>query len=179
MPQPPSTRVDQAIQAHLAQFSDSDMAYHEAGHAVIHHLGGGTVKRISIDRSDARRGVMANPRPADAPETPAAKPPADPKPKLAHTISVLVAGDAAGTIHGTPEQIITAGSRVDHEQALRAAAEAGLTPEDAHAMIDDAWERARQQLQQPETWRLVDALAQELIAQRSIEGDRIAAILKG
>ena len=180
--QPPSKRVDEATNAHLAQFSDSDMAYHEAGHAVIHHLGGGTIKRISIDRTDDRRGVRIDPKRAagdNGPEAAETTTPEDPKTKLTHTISVLVAGDAAGTIHGTPEQIVTAGSRVDHDQALRTAAEAGLTPQDARAMIDDAWERAREQLRQPETWRLVDALAKELIQQRALEGDRIAAILKG
>ena len=179
-PQPPSTRADQATQSHLAQFSDSDMAYHEAGHAVIHHLGGGTIKRISIDRSDARRGVTANPRSVDTAEsTTDASSQKSTKASLAHTISVLVAGDAAGSIHGTPEQIVTAGSRVDHEQALRAAAEAGVSSEDARAMIDDTWERARELLRQPETWSLVDALAKELIQQRTLESDRIAAILKG
>ena len=173
-PEPPSVRAERATQAHLAQFSDPDMAYHEAGHAVVLHLNGGTVKRLSIERADPRRGTQGGARRPEADE--ALK--EDPKEKLQQTISVLVAGDAAGTIFGTPEQIVTAGSRVDHEQALRAADEAGVKPEDARDMIDGAWKRALERLRQPENWKLVDALAQELIKHRTLDADRIQSILK-
>ena len=172
-PQPPSARADEATRAHLAQFSDSDMGFHEAGHAVIHHLNGGTIIRLSIDRTNDRRGTQTAPeRPSDASSGD------DPKTTLDKRLALLVAGDAAGSIHGTPIEIVTAGSRVDYEQALWATAEAGSGPQDARAMIDTAWERAREQLRQPDTWRLVDALAQELIQKRTLEAEQIASILK-
>jgi ATP-dependent Zn protease len=166
-------RAEEATRAHLAQFSDADMAYHEAGHAVIHHLNGGTITRLSIDRSDARRGTRTAPQPP-----PDASATDDAKTKLEKRIATLVAGDAAGSIHGTPEVLVTAGSRVDHEQALWSAAEAGLSREDARAMIDGAWERAGEQLRQPDTWQLVETLAKELIQKRTLEAEQIAAILK-
>jgi hypothetical protein len=175
MPQPPSARAAHATQTHLSHFTDPDMAYHESGHAVILHLNGSTIKRLSIDRADPRRGTQGGPQRLAPPKATTE----GPRTTLQNTISVLVAGDAAGTIFGTTEFLITAGSRVDHEQALRAAAEAGVTPEDARAMIDDAWERALERLRRPENWRLVDALAQELIEHRALEADRISAILKG
>jgi hypothetical protein len=179
-PQPPSTRVTNATKAHLAQFSDADMAHHEAGHAVIYHLNGGTIKRLSIDRADARRGAeMAPQRPTVVPAAADASGGDDTKTRLENTVAVLVAGDAAGTLFGTPEPLVTAGSRVDHEQALRAAAEAGVIPEDARAMIDAAWERARERLRQPENWRLVESLAQALLKDRTLDAARIDALLKG
>ena len=169
-PRSPSSRAAEATKAHLAQFSDADMAYHEAGHAVIHHLNGGTVSRLSIDRADPRRGTQA------AKELPPSTGD-DPKARLENIFAVLVAGDAAGTRYGTPEALVTAGSRVDHEQALRAAAEAGVSPEDARAMIDTAWQRVSEQFREPATWRLVEALAKELLQHRTLDADPINAIL--
>src|SRR5919201_6256250 len=40
---------------------DEDLAYHEAGHAVMHALNGGTVERVSIERGDPQRGVRVQP----------------------------------------------------------------------------------------------------------------------
>src|SRR5689334_9568401 len=125
----PSERAAKATQAHLAQFSDEDMAYHESGHAVIHHLNGGTVTRLSIDRDDPRRGCTTAPRTA-------AKPSADPNQALTTQIALLVGGDVAAALHGTPDDIATAGSRVDYDMAFRAAANAGIGTAQSHAMID-------------------------------------------
>ena len=49
--------VTQERLAHLAQFTDEHLAYHEAGHAVVHHLQGGTVLRLSIERTDTKQGM--------------------------------------------------------------------------------------------------------------------------
>ena len=170
MPESPSARAAAATNAHLAQFSDADMAYHESGHAVIHHLNGGTIKRLSIERADPRRGTQPAEQPR--PSTDAQK-----RTRLEKTIDVLVAGDAAGTIFGTAEPVVTAGSRVDHEQALRAAADAGIAIEDARAMIDTAWQRVHTQLQKPASWKLVDALAKELLQRKTLDADQVTAIL--
>lgn len=168
MTQPTSaaSRAANATQAHLSQFSDNDMAYHESGHAVIHHLNGGTIQRLSIDRADPRRGTQpSSPRGAEK------------KPGLGHVIAVLVAGDVAGQEHGTAENLTTAGSRVDYDQAFRAAAEAGFDRDEARAMIDSKWERVRTQLREPASWRLVEALAQALLKQRTLDAEQVKAIL--
>ena len=89
------------------------MAYHEAGHAVIIHLNGGVVKRISIDCTDARRGVES--APSSPPDTRA-----DPAARLDDLFTVLVAGEASGILYGTAESLASTGSRVDYEQALHA-----------------------------------------------------------
>jgi ATP-dependent Zn protease len=175
----PSARAGEATRAHLAQFGDEDLAYHEAGHAVVHHLNGGTVARVSIERSDARRGVQLAPRQAAAQEAAARQTgeTGESREALERKIGVLVAGEVAATLHGTPEHLVTAGGRVDHEQALRAAAEAGMEHKEARAMIDAAWERVREQLREPGNWRLVEALAQELLRRRTLDAEQVKAAL--
>src|SRR6266498_2389048 len=140
-PQSPSARAIGATQQHLSQFGDEDMAYHEAGHAVIHHLQGRTVKRLSIDRADPRRGTQMTKE-------------ADGGPGLGNLIAVLVGGDVAGTLHGTAENVATAGSRVDYDQAFRAAAEAGFDSDEARMLIDARWQRVRDRLDEPANWQL-------------------------
>src|SRR5688500_9530973 len=97
-PDSPSARAAEATKAHLAQFSDEDMAYHEAGHAVILHLNGGLIKRLSIERSDPRRGTQPAPQPPAPKGAESAK-------ALDDRIALLVGGDVAGTLHGTAEQL--------------------------------------------------------------------------
>ncbi|HEU5318735.1 MAG TPA: hypothetical protein VFX49_21660 [Chloroflexota bacterium] len=161
-----SARAARAIEEHLAQFGDEDMAYHEAGHAVIHRQQGGIVRRLSIERADPRRGAQIGPR-KDA-ERGAA---------LGNQIAVLVAGDVAGTLHGTAENVTTAGSRVDYDQAFRAAAEAGFDPDEARAIVDAKWERVRDRLREPAAWQQVQALAQELLRRKTLDEAQIGAIL--
>lgn len=166
----PSARAAQATMAHLAQFSDEDLAYHEAGHAVVHHLGGGRLARLSIDRADPRRGVqLARGGMSGGEETS--------KEALEALVAVLVGGEVAATLHGTPAALVTAGGRVDHEAALRAAAEAGLGLEEAHATIDAAWGQVQQRLSDPTHWGLVEALARALLRHKSLDAEQIASIL--
>lgn len=166
----PSSRAAEATAAHLTQFTDEDMAYHEAGHAVVHHLNGGTVLRLSIDREDPRRGCQLAPLPASVQR-------ADPQQALAQRFAVVVGGEAAATLHGTSDRIVTAGGRVDHETALRAAAEAGVAAAQASAMIDAEWNRVRDRLQEPAAWQLVETLAQALLRQKTLDAAQIAALL--
>ena len=170
MPNPESAadRASQAAQTHLAQFTDEDMAYHEAGHAVIHHGNGGTVRRVSIDRSDVRRGVEAA-APRETEHTPG----------LGHTIAVLVAGDVAGRLHGSAEHVTTAGSRVDYDQAFRAAAHAGFDADETRAMIDSKWQRVRDRLQEPATWQRVETIAQALLQRRTLDEAELTTLLAG
>ncbi len=174
MSESPSARAARATRAHLSQFSDEDLAYHESGHAVVHHLHGGTIRRLSIDREDPRRGCQPAPRPSSPPSSATS---ADPTQALTDRLAVLVGGEVAATLHGTPDDIVTAGGRVDHDAALRAAAGAGIDPEQARAMIDAEWHRVRDQLRDPAAWRLVERLAQALLQQKTLEEAQITALL--
>jgi hypothetical protein len=168
----PASRAARATQEHLAQFGDEDLAYHEAGHAVVHHLEGGAVTRLSIERTDPRRGTQL--APGAAPPSGSAS--SDPE-ALRKRIATLVGGEVAATLHGTPEHVVTAGGRVDHDQALRAAAEAGIAPDDARAMIDAEWQRVRDLLSEPARWRLVESLAQAVLRDRTLDAGQIRAVL--
>ena len=170
MSQSPAARAAQATQAHLSQFSDEDMAYHEAGHAVVHHLNGGVITRLSIDRADPRRGTQLAPRPSPAKS-------ADPTKALADLVAVLVGGEVAATLHGTPDHLVTAGGRVDHEAALRAAAEVGIDEPEARVMIDAEWNLVRDRLRDPSAWRHVESLAQALLQRKTLDAGQITCLL--
>jgi hypothetical protein len=144
--------VSQERLGHLAQFTDEHLAYHEAGHAVIHHLQGGTIVRLSIERTDPKQGT----HPAKQP-TPAES--SDQQKALRDLIALLVAGEVAATIYGAPETIVKAGGRIDREHAIRSAAEVGVDAAAARAMIEDEWPRVRDRLEEPANWKLVDSLA--------------------
>jgi hypothetical protein len=156
--------------AHLAQFTDEHLAYHEAGHAVVHHLHGGTIVRLSIERTDSNQGM----RPAKQP-TPTET--ADQLQALRDLVAVLVAGEVAATIHGAPESVVKAGGRADREHAIRRAAEVGLDEAAARAMIEAEWPRVRDRLQEPAHWKLVDSLARQLVRQNVLDADQIRAML--
>jgi hypothetical protein len=150
--------------AHLAQFTDEHLAYHEAGHAVMHHLQGGIVTRLSIERSDPQQGTHVGPKPAPGPA-------ADPQQALREVVAVLVAGDVAATIQGSPAEMVAAGGKVDREQALRAVAGAGLDAAAGQAMIEEEWRRVRVRLEEPESWALVEAAAQALLREKTLVAD--------
>ena len=118
--------VSQERLAHLAQFTDEHLAYHEAGHAVVHYLQGGTIVRLSIERTDPKQGMHPGQRP-----TPTES--ADQQKALRDLVALLVAGEVAATIHGAPENVVKAGGRVDREHAIRRAAELGVNETAARA----------------------------------------------
>ena len=162
--------VSQERLDHLAQFTDEHLAYHEAGHAVIHHLQGGTILRLSIERNDPKQGM----HPAKQP-TPTES--ADHQKALRDLVALLVAGEVAATIHGAPENVVKAGGRVDREHAIRRAAELDVDEAAARAMIEAEWPRVRDRLEEPTNWKLVDSLAQHLVRQKVLDGDKIRATL--
>jgi hypothetical protein len=121
--------VSQERLAHQAQFTDEHLAYHEAGHAVVHHLQGGSDVRLSIERTDPKQGM----HPAKQP-TPAES--ADQQKALRDLVALLVAGEVAATIYGAPENVVKAGGKVDREYVIRRAAEVGVDEAAARAMIE-------------------------------------------
>jgi hypothetical protein len=156
--------------AHLAQFTDEHLAYHEAGHAVVHHLQGGTIVRLSIERTDPKQGMhpAKQPLPTES---------ADQLKALRDLVAVLVAGEVAATIHGAPESVVRAGGRVDREHAIRRAAEVGVDAAAARAMIEAEWPRVRDRMEELANWKLVDSLAQQLVRQKVLDADEIRATL--
>jgi hypothetical protein len=162
--------VSQERLAHLAQFTDEHLAYHEAGHAVVHHLQGGTIVRLSIERTDPKQGMhpAQQPTPTDS---------ADQLKVLRDLVALLVAGEVAATIHGAPESVVKAGGRVDREHAIRRAAEVGVDEAAARAMIEAEWPRVRDRLEEPANWKLVDSLAQQLARLKVLDADQIRATL--
>jgi ATP-dependent Zn protease len=147
--------------------SDEEMAYHEAGHAVIHLLNGGTISRVSIDRQDPQRGV----HPAGA--LPEVKDEGAARARAA----VAVAGEAAGLIRN--EQRLRATAAADYEAAMRAARR--VTPDEAAAqrLVVEEAVRVRERLGQPEVWRQVEAVAAALMRQRTITGEEVARAIRG
>jgi hypothetical protein len=156
--------MTESREAHLAQFTDEQLAYHEAGHAVLHHLQGGTVTRLSIERSDPQQGTHVGPQPEPAQA-------ADPRRALREMVAMLVAGEVAATIQGAPAEVVAAGGRVDRERALRAAAGVGLDEAAGRAMIEEEWARVRTRLEEPETWSLVERAAQMLLREKTLVAD--------
>ena len=77
--------------AHLAQFTDEHLAYHEAGHAVVHHLHGGTIVRLSIERTDPKQVMQPARQPPPAKSAEQLK-------ALRDLVALLVAGEVAATI---------------------------------------------------------------------------------
>jgi hypothetical protein len=96
-PQKEIAMVSQERLDHLAQFLDEHLAYHEACHAVVHHLQGGTIVRLSIQRTDPQEGMQ--PAKQRAPTESA-----DQLKALRDLVALLVAGEVAAAIQGAPER---------------------------------------------------------------------------
>jgi ATP-dependent Zn protease len=140
------------------EYSDEDLAYHEAGHTVAAVLLGRTVTRVSIVRDDASRGVRV-PSFNDAVEvTPAA---------VADKILILLAGSAAQHVRDPASP-----RRQDAKDWPRAEALAGST-----SSVETEWERAVDFLQVPRHWDRVEDIAQALLRERVLEGEQIAQLM--
>ena len=59
-------RVGPERLAHLSQFTDEHLAYHEAGHAIVHHLRGGSVTRTARFMSSRVLALVEHPAPRPA-----------------------------------------------------------------------------------------------------------------
>ena len=147
--------------------SDEEMAYHEAGHAVIHLLDGGTISRISIDREDSRRGVQPAGALPEVTDEAAARTRA----------ATAVAGEAAGLIRH--EQRLRAAAEADYEAALRAARLVNHDEAAAQRLVMKESARVRERLRRPDVWRQVEALAEALLRQRTLSGEETAQAVRG
>jgi ATP-dependent Zn protease len=140
------------------QYSDEDLAYHEAGHTVAALLLGQTVTRVSIVRDDASRGVRVPSFNDAADETPVA---------VADKILILLAGNAAQHVRDPASP-----RRQDAKDWPQAEALAGST-----SSLETAWARADDLLQMPGNWEHVEEIAQALLRERVLEGAEIAQLM--
>lgn len=182
--------------AHLGAISDDELAYHEAGHAVIHVLQGGAISRVSIDRRDQARGVQVASEAAPAAATTftaagTAGPPeavqttqrssaGTPEPTTGsdaarQRLAVLVAGDIAGSIHGGPRTLPPSTS--DQDAALALARSLATDEAEATHLIDAARQQARATLQDFTTWQNVETVAQALLRARTLDGAQVQALI--
>jgi RNA polymerase sigma-70 factor (ECF subfamily) len=132
----------------------ADLAVHEAGHAVMRWLAGLPVDRVTIvPPGTARSGI--------APASP--------------DLAVELAGDAANAVRsGRPPS----GTR-DRSVARVLAAGAGLGELDAALLVAEQAARARDRLAGPGVRQLVDAVARELAARRTLTGRELAEVIAG
>ena len=140
------------------QYSDEDLAYHEAGHTVAALLLGRSVARVSIVRDDPTRGVRVPSFDAEAP---------DESGTGRDKVLILLAGCAAQQVRdpASPRQ-------TDAKDWPRAEALAGSA-----SALEAEWERAVALLQSPEHWQRVERLAQALLRERVLESAQIAQLM--
>jgi ATP-dependent Zn protease len=141
------------------QYSDEDLAYHEAGHAVAALVLGHSVVRVSIVRDDPIRGVrvpsLGNEELAEGSEA------------VHDRILIQLAGNAAQQVRnpGSPRQR-------DAKDWPRAEALAGSAE-----VLEVEWERAVALLKMPEHWQRVDRIAQALLREQVLEDTQIAELV--
>jgi hypothetical protein len=138
------------------------MAVHEAGHAVVHWLHGGTVRQISIapvpgveiaGRAEGDRGACGR-----GPELP-----------VRDALQTLMGGEAATVVRGG--RVPAAWSASD--RAMAAALARRLTDGDeveVALIVESAWTAARDRLAEGRAWERVQRVAQALVARRRLDG---------
>jgi hypothetical protein len=145
-------------------FTDEELAHHEAGHAVVHVLDGGTISRVSIDRADPQRGVKVAPHPEPASEADARR-----------LIRTLLAGEVALFLYDGERKLVP--DSLDRERALRAARTFVADDAAAARALEQEWERTHQRLRDPATWQKVKRVAEALEHARTIDGGEVAGIV--
>ncbi|MBV9358771.1 MAG: hypothetical protein JO023_24965 [Chloroflexi bacterium] len=140
------------------QYSDEDLAYHEAGHAVAALVLGHSVVRVSVVRDDPSRGVRV---PSFVSED---LPPGSEA--VRDRILVNLAGNAAQHVRNP-----TSPRQQDAKDWPRAEALAGSTE-----ILEAEWQRAVALLQVPEHWERVERIAQALLAEPVLEAAQIAEV---
>jgi hypothetical protein len=145
---------------------ETTMAYHEAGHAVMAHLGGMSIHRVSILRSAALRTV--------APPVPVVGKGDDAAPAQ---IRAVLGGEAAEFVR-TGGQSSLPGSQ-DREVARDLARSVAGGEQHVAALLTEEWEQAVARLREPGTWSRVEAVAVALLRDKTIGGDALRALLSG
>ena len=140
------------------EYSDEDLAYHEAGHTVAALLLGQNVTRVSIVRDDASRGVRVPSFNNTAEET---------SEGVADKILILLAGSAAQHVRDPASP-----RRHDANDWARAEALAGCT-----SSLEAEWVRAVDLLTMPANWKHVEEIARALLRERALDGEQITQLM--
>jgi hypothetical protein len=148
-----------------AQFSDEELAYHEAGHAVLQVLLGGTVTRVSIEREDASRGVRL---PGQI------EPPATDAPSVHNRIVVLLGGEAALHVWRPSSSV-----RPDANDRQQAEPLAATISDQPASVLEADWQRAVTTLQSDENWARVKRVAKRLATERVLDDDEVHRLIRG
>jgi hypothetical protein len=147
------------------------LAVHEAGHAVVHWLHGGTVRRIALapvsgvevaDGGEGGRGVSGH-----GPAMPAR-----------YALQAMMGGEAATLVRGA--RVPAAWSASD--RAMAAALARRLTGGDAveaALLVEDAWAAARDRLAEGRAWARVQRVADALVARQRLDGDEFRKAVAG
>ncbi|MGH2352822.1 MAG: hypothetical protein ACRDI2_15500 [Chloroflexota bacterium] len=155
------------------------MAYHEAGHAVIAHLYGGAIHRVSIVPtlgSTPERPTTSAVSP-DAPARAGVGRHASAVDQTRQQLSAILAGEAADALRsGQAHPVSTSDRDLARTLALDLA---GGDASKADAIVEAELTRTRDLLQRPDTWARVEAIAQALLRHRTLEGERLQALLAG
>ena len=151
--------------AHLAQFSDEHLAYHEAGHAVLHHLQGGIVTRLSIERSDPQQGTHVGPKPEPAEWLPTRSR------RSGRWWPCWWRARWRRRFRARRRSWWRRAARSTGSRRCAPAAGAGLDGAAGQAMIEEEWRRVQVRLEEPESWSLVEAAAQALLREKTLVAD--------
>jgi hypothetical protein len=144
-------------------YTDDELAFHEAGHSVMRILLGGTFNRVSIVRDDPARGVRTAQTSMERAKDPVA---------VRDRVAVLLAGEAAQHLRDC-QHPRRAGSN-DREQAEVAAAS---VTQDTDALLQTEWQRVLDMLQRPSTWPRVEAVAQLLLREQTVDGATVQRVV--
>ena len=142
---------------------DSIMAYHEAGHAVIAHLYGIGVERLSIV---PRAGTGAPRATAPAPAS-----------GTRGQIAAVLGGGIANDLHGD-SGAFRAGEQ-DRARARALALDGAGDATRADALLEEVRRETNTRLREPETWARVEAVAQALLWERTLAGENLRVLLAG
>lgn len=166
-----------------------EVAYHEAGHAVIGFLNKLPIKKVSIvpDELEGSLGHVENfptyGKEIDL-ETQTYKyyrssPYEYSDKKMMKEIMSCLAGDIAGNILKKQADInLIDLSTPDHQQAINFALESTGTSDEASALLAYLWHKTCNTLLKEETWFLVKALANELLEKKEISGKHTKEFLR-
>ncbi len=149
-------------------------AYHEAGHAVIDHTHGITVKRVSIIADDESLGRVHDKVPRwmreiDYNMTPYREI------KVHQHIMANLAGAAAVAIYANYGTWRGAGTDLQTATAMADCVTSG--PEETNALLGWLWIRTRRTLVSPPTWTWVEAVATALLAHHELTGEQFRSLL--
>jgi hypothetical protein len=144
---------------------ETTMAYHEAGHAVMAHLGGISIHRVSVLPAAELRAAAPLPTVGKTDDAARAQ------------IKAVLGGEAAEFIR-TCEHGSGPGSQ-DREVARDLARSVAGGEQHVATLLAEEWKRAVALLREPGTWSRVEAVAVALLRDKTIEGDALRALLSG